>query len=69
MFAAIDNTVTLPGLYPRRRRRLLLADLGLRRRSNVENLFDTKYYANADSNNNISPAAPRTLRVGLMARF
>jgi catecholate siderophore receptor len=35
----------------------------------VENLTDTRYYANADSNTNISPGFPRTLRVGLTASF
>jgi len=32
-------------------------------------LLDKTYYLNADSNTNISPGSPRTLRVGLTARF
>ena len=69
MFAAVDNTVTLPG-YTR-------ADAAVfyslterwRLQANLENLFDKKYYLNADSNTNISPGSPRALRVGLTARF
>ena len=36
---------------------------------NVENLFDTGYYANAHSNNNISPGSPLAIRLGITARF
>ena len=69
MFAAIDNTVVLPG-YTR-------ADAAVyysfnetwRMQANFENLFNTRYYLNADSNTNISPGSPRALRVGLTARF
>lgn len=69
MFATIDNTVRLPS-YNR-------ADVALfyhiteriRLQANVENLFDKKYFVNADSNTNISPGSPRAIRVGLTARF
>jgi catecholate siderophore receptor len=69
MFAAIDNTVVLPGY--------IRADLAVfvpfsekvRLQANFENLFDTKYYINADGNNNISPGFSRALRIGLTARF
>lgn len=69
MYAAVDNTVILPG-YTR-------ADLGLfysfnekwRLQGNLENLFATKYFLNADGNNNITPGRPRGLRVGLVASF
>ena len=69
MFAAIDNTVVLPS-YTR-------ADAAVyysfnetwRMQANFENLFNTRYYLNADSNTNISPGSPRALRVGLTARF
>ena len=36
---------------------------------NVENLFDTKYYTNADSNTNISFGFPRAVRVGVTTAF
>lgn len=69
MFAAFDNTVVLPG-YTR-------ADVAVfysiterwRLQANIQNLFDTQYYLNADGNNNISPGAPRGARVALIARF
>ena len=69
MFAAIDNTVVLPG-YTR-------ADAALfysfgehwSMQANIQNLFDTRYYLNADNNNNISPGSPRAARIGLTARF
>ncbi|HEV2707792.1 MAG TPA: TonB-dependent siderophore receptor [Pyrinomonadaceae bacterium] len=69
MFAAVDNTVVLPG-YTR-------ADMAVffniteqwRLQANAENLFGTRYYINADGNNNISPGASRGVRVGLTARF
>jgi catecholate siderophore receptor len=69
MFAAIDDTVTLPG-YTRVDAAVyysLTADLRLQ--VNVENLFDKRYWANADSNTNLSPGSPRAVRVGLTARF
>jgi len=69
MFASVDNTVVLPE-YTR-------ADAGVffsfnerwRLQANLQNLFDTNYYLNADGNNNISPGAPRGARVALIARF
>lgn len=69
MFAAVDNTVVLPG-YTR-------ADVAVffnvterwRLQANLENLFDSQYYLNADGNNNITPGSPRAVRVGLTARF
>lgn len=68
-FAAIDNTVILPA-YTR-------ADFALfygiterwRLQGNLENLFNTKYYINADGNNNITPGRPRSVRFALIARF
>ena len=69
MFAAIDNTVVLPG-YTR-------ADVALfysfseriRFQANVENLFNKKYYLNADNNMNISPGSPGGVRGGMVVRF
>ena len=69
MFAAIDNTVTLPGYT--RLDAAAFYDLGraLRVQANVENLLDRRYYMNADGNTNISPGRPRTVRVSLAAAF
>lgn len=69
MFAAIDNTVLLPGY--------LKADAAVyysfgehwRLQANLENLTNKRFFVNADSNTNISPGAPRSLKVGLIARF
>ncbi len=65
MFAAIDNTVTLPGFT--RLDGALFLSLGARARVqlNVENLLDARYYATSHGNNNIMPGAPRTLRLSL----
>ena len=69
MYAAVDNTVTLPG-YTRADAAVYFSlTEGLRLQANVENLFDRKYYINADGNNNISPGFPRVLRFGLTTRF
>lgn len=69
MFAGIDNTVVLPG-YARLDAALYhwLTER-VRLQMNVENLLDRKYYANAHNNNNISPGAPRAVRIGLVAYF
>jgi catecholate siderophore receptor len=69
MFAAVDNTVILPG-YTRADAAVFFSfneRVGLQ--ANVENLFNKKYYLNADGNNNISPGFSRCVRVGLTARF
>ncbi len=68
MYAAIDNTVTLPGFT--RADAAVYATLrrGVRAQINVENLFDTHYFATSHGNNNIMPGAPRTIRVGLTLR-
>jgi catecholate siderophore receptor len=69
MFAAIDNTVTLAG-YVRADAALFISVTSkLRLQANVENIFDKRYFINADSNTNISPGSPRALRVALITRF
>jgi catecholate siderophore receptor len=69
MFAAVDNTVTLPA-YTRVDAAVYYAlTERMRLQANVENLFDRKYYLNADNNTNISPGSPRAVRVGIVARF
>jgi catecholate siderophore receptor len=66
MYAAIDNSVTLPGFW----RFDGAAYVGGGPRNvtlqlNVENLLNHRYYATSHGNNNIMPGAPRTLRVSL----
>ncbi|MSO19070.1 MAG: TonB-dependent siderophore receptor [Acidobacteria bacterium] len=69
MFAAIDNTVVLPG-YTRADGAVFVSlTERVRLQTNIENLFNAVTFANADSNTNISPGAPRAVRVGLIARF
>lgn len=69
MFATIDSTVTLPG-YTRVDAAVFFALMkDVRLQVNVENVLNRTYYANADSNTNISPGSPRAARVGLTARF
>jgi catecholate siderophore receptor len=69
MFAAIDDTVVLPG-YTRADAAVFFSlDDRTRLQLNVENLFDRVYFVNADSNTNISPGSPRAIRVALSAGF
>ena len=69
MFAAIDDAVTLPG-YARLDAAVFVTVVkDVRLQINVENLLDRTYYANADSNTNISPGSPRAVRAALVARF
>ena len=69
MFAAIDNTVRVPGYTRVDAAGFLSLRHDLRLQVNVENLLDKTYYINADSNTNISPGSPRAVRVGITARF
>jgi catecholate siderophore receptor len=69
MFAAIDNTVRLPGYTEADAAVYFSLSERMRLQANLDNLFDKKYYVNADSNTNISPGYPRAIRVALTARF
>lgn len=69
MFAAIDNTVVLPG-YTRFDAAVYYSMTErVRVQANVENLFDRRYILNADGNNNISPGSTRAVRIAMVARF
>ena len=69
MFTAIDDTVTLPGYTKVDAAVYVPITEKIRLQAHFENLLNTKFYLNADSNNNISPGSPRGVRVGLIARF
>ena len=69
VFAAIDNTVVLPGYTRVDVAAYYTLSRALRLQANVENLLDKTYYVNADSNTNISPGYRRALRMGLTAAF
>ena len=69
MFAAIDNSVILPG-YTRIDAAIYLPLAEKwKLQANVENLTNTQYYLTADGNNNISPGSRRTVRVSVVTRF
>jgi catecholate siderophore receptor len=69
MFAAIDNTVRLPGYTRADAAIFFVLTEKIRLQANVENLFDKRYYMNADSNTNISPGSSRAVRIAMTARF
>jgi catecholate siderophore receptor len=68
MYAAVDNTVELPAFT--RLDAALFATLGARMSAqvNVENLANARYFATANSNNNLQPGSPRTLKASLTLR-
>jgi catecholate siderophore receptor len=66
-YAAIDNTVVLPGFTRYDGGLFFGITPNLRAQLNVENLFDVKYFPTSQGNNNIMPGAPRTLRLSLTA--
>ncbi|MEP6704364.1 MAG: TonB-dependent siderophore receptor, partial [Acidobacteriota bacterium] len=69
IFASIDNTVVLPA-YTRVDGAIYYSfNENWRLQANIENVFDTRYYANADNNTNISPGVPRAAKLTLVARF
>ena len=69
MFAAIDNTVTLPGYTRLDGAAYVTVAPGVRAQVNVENLLDRTYYATSHGNNGIQPGAPRLLRLSLATDF
>lgn len=65
MYAAIDNSVTLPAFWRFDAAAYLTHFRGVVAQVNIENLLDRRYYPTSQGNNNIMPAAPRTLRFSL----
>jgi catecholate siderophore receptor len=65
MFAAIDNSVTLPGFTRVDGAAFVTISGSLRAQLNIENVLDERYYPTSHGNNNIAPGAPRTLRLSL----
>jgi catecholate siderophore receptor len=68
MFAAIDNTVTLPGFTRLDGAVFVRLNGSMNAQLNVENLLDTEYFATSHGNNNIMPGAGRTLRLTLTTK-
>ncbi len=69
MWAGVDNTVTVPGFTRGDAALYYSLTEKIRLQANLENITDSEYFANAHSNNNISPGYARALRIGLTARF
>ena len=68
-FAATDNLVKLPSFTRFDGALYYNFSDTLQAQVNVENLFDEKYFLNANSNTNLSPGSPTAFKVGLSARF
>lgn len=69
MFVAVDNSVMLPGYLRADAALFITFTENVRIQGNIENVFNERYFTNADSNTNISPGSPRAFRIGLTARF
>lgn len=69
MFAAIDNKVNLPGYTRFDAAVYYFLSERWHFQANFENLFNRRYFINADGNNNISPGRPRGARFGLVTKF
>ena len=69
-FTSFNNTVEIPS-FTRVDAALYYAFAGGKARValNVENVFDKKYYPTVDGDNNISPGAPRNVRLTLSMTF
>lgn len=68
-YATVGNAVRLPG-YTRVDTALYLKlTKALTAQLNIENLFNTGYFATADNDNNLTPGGPRAARLTLRARF
>ncbi|MBA2658079.1 MAG: TonB-dependent siderophore receptor [Nitrosospira sp.] len=69
MYAALDNTVLLPGFTRLDSAMFVRLNKTLRVQANIENIADIEYVASAHNNNNILPGAPRIYRLTLVANF
>jgi catecholate siderophore receptor len=67
--ASTSNKVTLPGFTRVDTALYYQVNKDVALQINLENLFDKQYFASAHNDNNISPGAPRAIRVGLHAKF
>ena len=69
MYAALDNTVLLPGFTRLDAAMFVRLNRVLRVQANVENVANIDYVASAHNNNNILPGAPRIFRLTVVANF
>jgi catecholate siderophore receptor len=68
-FASSDDTVLIPEFTRVDAAIYFRLNQMWRAQLNIENLFDRKYYATADGNNNITPGSPRVFRLSATANF
>jgi catecholate siderophore receptor len=69
MYAATDNKVILPGFLRFDAAVYYTINDNVHLQVNIENLFDKKYYANADNNTNITPGSPIAVNGGITLKF
>ncbi|UVW29468.1 TonB-dependent siderophore receptor [Massilia sp. H6] len=69
LYTSTTNTTMLPSFTRVDGALYYRIDKQLRLQLNVENLFDKKYYASAHNDNNITPGAPRSVKLSLHAGF
>src|SRR6185436_3407803 len=68
-FTSFNNTVTLPSFSRYDGAVYYKFDSKTRIALNIENIGNRRYFPTVDGDNNISPGAPRTLRLTLAKSF
>jgi catecholate siderophore receptor len=68
-FASSDDTVKLPSFVRFDAAAYVTINANWRAQLNIENIFNTGYWASADGNNNISPGQGRAIRLSARAIF
>ncbi|MEO5825750.1 MAG: TonB-dependent siderophore receptor [Gemmatimonadales bacterium] len=68
-FTGLDNTVVLPAYTRLDAAVFLRVGAGLDLQANIENLLGARYFLTSHNNNNITPGAPRSVRVTATTRF
>jgi catecholate siderophore receptor len=69
IFTSTDNLVTLPAFTRVDSALFWNATRNVRAQLNVENVFNARYYASANGNNNIQPGSPRAIRFAVTTTF
>lgn len=69
LYASVDNMVAIPAFTRVDAALYWTLNPSLQLQLNVENLGNTRYFASANSNSNISPGAPRSAWVSMNFRF
>jgi catecholate siderophore receptor len=69
VYTSTSNAVSLPGYLRTDAAVFYSLSDGIALQLNVENLFDLRYFGNANSDNNISPGSPRAFSLGINLNF